>query len=111
MGRIRIHRFNRAKIFQPFDALEGLRDALRAKEREMQEKKQWPPRYDEEQNARLDSTLASLRPGQPVCITFLWDGCLRQIRDTFKSVDTAYRSIVTGTHSIPCDAVLNIEMV
>lgn len=77
----------------------------------MQEKHQWPPHYDEETAASLDRMLGSMQPGQAICVTFFWNGCLRQIRDTFRRVDSDHRAIVMETHSIPCEAVLDIQTI
>jgi len=77
----------------------------------MQEKHQWPPHYDEETAARMDRMLHSMQPGQAICVTFFWNGYLRQIRDTFQRVDSVSRAIVMGTHSIPCEAVLDIQII
>jgi len=106
---IRIHKFNNAKIFQPFDALEGLRAALALKEHEL-DKPELPLRLDDEETARLDRIVSLLKKGQKIRITFLWDGCRREICDTFQRVDTAYRAIVMRTHIVPCDAVIDIRM-
>lgn len=109
METIRIHKFNNAKIFQPFDALEGLRAALALKEQEL-DKPELPLRLDDEETARLDRIVSLLKKGQKIRITFLWDGCRREICDTFQRVDTAYRAIVMRTHIVPCDAVIDIRM-
>lgn len=59
-------RSRRAKQFQPFDALRGLKEAIAAKERIPT-----PRRYlTEEMIAQIDKTLGSLQKGQIVTVVY-----------------------------------------
>lgn len=63
---MQVSRTNRAKQFLPFDALKGLKEALREKEIEYEEKKE----LSEETLSELDDVLNGLEIGDNVTIKY-----------------------------------------
>ena len=62
----------RAKQFAPFDALKGLKEAIAAKERHPEPRKE----LSEEMIAEKNKTLSELRRGQ--CVTVIYYGSMEQ---------------------------------
>lgn len=61
-----VNRVNRAKLFMPFDALKGLQEALREKEREIEERKE----LSEESLMELQKELNKIEKGSNVKIKY-----------------------------------------
>lgn len=59
----------RAKIFQPFDALVGLREAIAAKERTTEPKRE----LTEDSIAEINKTLMELQKGQIITVVYYGD--------------------------------------
>lgn len=62
-------RAKRAKVFQPFDALVGLREAIAAKERITEPKRE----LTEDSIAEINQTLTELQKGQIVTVVYYGD--------------------------------------
>lgn len=62
----------RAKQFAPFDALKGLKEAIAAKERHIEPRKE----LTEEMLAEISKTLSELQRGQ--CVTVVYYGSMEQ---------------------------------
>lgn len=77
--------YNRAKIFQPFDALPGFREKLQAKEKEHE--RDTAPSVDAERAQELDAITRHLRPGQPVLVRYFAHEKRRAQRTTFRALD------------------------
>ena len=73
----------RAKIFAPFDALVGFREALRKKERVMVPKKE----LLEDKLEELDLMIKSIGPGDRVIVTYYKDGEYLSVADEVAGVD------------------------
>ena len=62
-------RTRRAKVFQPFDALVGLREAIAAKERITEPKRE----LTEDSIAEINKTLMELQKGQIITVVYYGD--------------------------------------
>lgn len=62
-------RARRAKVFQPFDALVGLREAIAAKERVTEPKRE----LTEDSIAEINKTLMELQKGQVITVVYYGD--------------------------------------
>lgn len=111
-------RSNRAKIFQSFDALSGLRQALAAKEREYFAARclaegscgeDGYPLRCEEQDYDLDYLLGNRKPGDTITLVCSQYGEQRRIQGRLKKIDYAWRQLVLDCGIVNADAVLRIE--
>ena len=87
-----MNREERAKQFMPFDALKGLREELRLRERialrtERRE-------LFEEEGACLSQALAALMPGQTVTLLYYDGGHYRTLSGEVLGVDTVYERLL-----------------
>lgn len=89
-----MNRANRAAQFQPFDALKGLSEALRAKEEKHSrvEKREVP----EEMQAELAGLLTKIERGMLIEVTFYYNGHYVALQDKLLSINQPYRYIVVG---------------
>ena len=87
-------REDRAKQFLPFDAMKGLSEALRERERKMSkiERKE----LDEERTAALNEALLSLRKGDRAEIVFFHDGAYYCLEGEIKAVDAVKKFVSVG---------------
>lgn len=91
-------RARRAKQFQPFDALRGLKEAIAAKE-----KVPTPRRYlAEEAIAEIDKTLNSLQKGQIVTVVYYgeYEQEYRQLTGPVMKVDLYWHTLQIGNTNI-----------
>ena len=91
-------RSRRAKQFQPFDALRGLKEAIAAKE-----KVPTPRRHlSEEAIAEIDKTLISLQKGQIVTVVFYgeYEQDYLQLTGPVVKVDPYWHSLQIGGTAI-----------
>lgn len=109
---------NRAKIFQSFDALSGLRQALAEKERQYAAARrvaagecdaQGRPWRTEEQDYDLDILLGGFKAGDEITLVCSQYGEQRRIRGRLKKIDYAWRQLVLDCGAVSADAVLAIE--
>ena len=87
-------RSRRAKQFQPFDALRGLKEAIAAKE-----KVPTPRRHlSEESIAEIDKALNSLRKGQTVTVVYygIYEQDYLQLTGPVMRVDPYWHSLQIG---------------
>ena len=99
---------SRAKIFQPFDALPGFREALQLKEWEHES----CPMPDLVEGARdeMDRVLQELQPGQVVRIRYHEDGHYHDVVSAFRKVDAIYRRILLEEQSVSLDAIVQLQL-
>lgn len=76
---------SRAKIFQPFDALPGLRDLLRQKE--VEHEMLPPPSHADDYIEELNYRLQSLTPGEHVRVTYFDHGLYRKKLTSYAGLD------------------------
>ena len=97
----------RAKQFAPFDALKGLKEAIAAKERRTEPRKE----LSEEMIAELDKTLSELRRGQQVTVVYY--GSMEQeylqLTGTVVKVDPYWKLLQVNRVGIDFDEILQID--
>ena len=84
-------RSKRAKLFQPFDALIGLREAIAAKERVIE-----PRRYlSDDAIAEINDALLSLQKGQLITVVYygIYEQAYLQLTGPVVKVDPYWHSI------------------
>lgn len=102
-----MNREDRAKQFAPFDALTGLREALKKKEREheLQPKKE----LSEEETAAINEVMNALGKGDVVRVTRFLNGRYIVIEDALASIDAASRRLTVGKTAIPFSEITALE--
>lgn len=95
----------RAKIFAPFDALTGFREALRKKERLAVPKKE----LLEDKLEELDLTIKNIKPGDRVLVTYYGDGEYLSAADDIMAIDYRRRELALKGLSIDFDNICEIE--
>ncbi len=96
---------NRARIFAPFDALRGLREALAAKEHIV------VPKADltDDKAAELDWTLQELHPGDMVAVTYYAQGEYVKKSGILARLDIPARCLKIVKTKIRLDDIHDIE--
>lgn len=98
----------RAKQFAPFDALKGLKEAIAAKERHTEPRKE----LSEEMIAELSKTLSELRRGQQVTVVYY--GSMEQeylqLTGTVVKVDPYWKLLQVNHVGIDFSEILQIEI-
>lgn len=99
----------RAKQFAPFDALKGLKEAIAAKERHPEPRKE----LSEEMVAELNKILSELRRGQQVTVVYY--GSMEQeylqLTGTVVKVDPYWKLLQVNHVGIDFDEIYLIESV
>ena len=96
----------RAKIFAPFDALKGFREALRAKERVTVPKRE----LAEDRLAELDSKVRQMKDGDAVLVTYYRDGEYLTLAATVKKIDIMARELVFDGTMIDFDDIYDLDV-
>jgi len=88
-------RSRRAKVFQPFDALVGLREAIAAKERVTEPKRE----LTEDSIAEINKTLMELQKGQIITVVYYGDyeQNYLQLTGPVTKIDPYWNSLQIGT--------------
>ncbi len=96
---------DRAKLFAPFDALEGFREAL------AQESAAPPPSFElsEEKKEEFDRILRQAPPSSSITVIYYENGALATMRGPLRNVCLPERRLTVGHTSIPMDAVRDIR--
>ena len=99
----------RAKQFMPFDALKGLKEALKEKEerRTRVDRKQ----LDEEVIEAISKVLQKIEPGYKVRIVFYAKGHYIDRQGTIAEKDVTYRFLKMGNERIYFDDILKIKII
>lgn len=93
-----MNRSDRAKQFAPFDALKGLQEALREKERlhERVERKE----ISEEKQEELTILTSRLSKGKEIRVVFYNEGGYYELKGKVSGVDFVYKYLVVGEGKI-----------
>ena len=85
----------RAKIFQPFDALVGLREAIAAKERITEPKRE----LTEDSIAEINKTLLELQKGQIITVVYygIYEQNYLQLTGPVTKIDPYWSSLQIGS--------------
>ena len=100
----KIDELEREKIFMPFDALKGLRDALEQKEHQKEAKVD----ICEEKQMELSQTLQNLKKRDFVTVTFYEDFKYKKLYGQIDGIDFPYKVLNLGGKKIDFDAILDI---
>lgn len=104
-----MNRETRAKQFAPFEALTGLRDALRKVELEegCVEKKE----VSEDRAMRLNNTLNKIEKGKTICATYYEKGYYIDVQGIVSALDKTYKYIVIGEGKIYFDDLYELKII
>ena len=98
---------DRARQFMPFDALKGLQEALREKEKEVEMRRE----LSEESLLLLDEQLQRIYPGDSIKVKFYKAQQYVEVKGEIENVDVIYRKIVMETgQKINFNDVVSIEI-
>lgn len=106
-GHPRMPRADRAKIFIPFDALRGYREAQRETERQVE--MMCLPEPSDDLKAEMDWQIRQLQPRTLICVTYFDDGAFAQARELFRKHDDLTHTLSVGDIRIPLDHIRSIE--
>ena len=99
----------RAKIFQAFDALPGLREALR--KQELEHEKIPRPELSEEQLNELDDAIRRLEKGQRIMIKSFEDGRYKRHEGIFEKLDIRKGFLLIGGETVLLGDIVEIESI
>ena len=98
---------DRARLFMPFDALKGLQEALREKEKEVEMRRE----LSEESLLLLDEQLQRIYPGDSIKVKLYKAQQYVEVKGKIENVDVIYRKIVMETgQKINFNDVVSIEI-
>lgn len=101
-------RISRAKQFLPFDALKGLQEALREKEREMEYEEK---RYLSETLNELDNILNRIEDGSKVKIKFYKNHKYSEIEGTVTNIDSIKKKVqINKNYNINLSDIINMDI-
>ena len=104
-----MNREDRAKQFAPFEALTGLRDALRQVELELErDEKQEVP---EDRAAKISKVLNKIEKGKTVRVTYYDSGYYVDVEGVVTSIDRTFKFIVIGEGKIYFDDLYEIKII
>ncbi len=91
----------RAKLFAPFDALNGLTEELKEQEQLPVTKRE----LSEESREELDRSLQQIFPGDMVTTVYFYHGAYRKLTGIVEDIDTTCRILKIGEVLIPADDI------
>lgn len=102
-------REDRAKQFAPFEALGGLRDALRQVELELErvEKQE----VSEDRAAKISKVLNKIEKGKTVRVTYYDSGYYVDVEGVVTSIDRTFKFIIIGEGKIFFDDLYDIKII
>ena len=101
-----MNREDRAKQFAPFDALKGLREALR--EKEIEHERQQKKELSDEDTRAIQERLAQIKKGDELEVTYFKNGYYVSIKGVVLKIDTIYRYLQIGDEKIFFDDILKL---
>lgn len=102
-----MNREDRAKQFAPFDALTGLREALKRKESEHE--RQAKKELSEDEIAKINDVMTSLEKGDVVRLTRYYNGRYIVIEDALIGIDPLSHKLLLKNCRIPFSDIMSIE--
>lgn len=104
-----MNREDRAKQFAPFEALGGLREALRQVELELErvEKQE----VSEDRAAKISKVLNKIEKGKTVRVTYYDSGYYVDVEGVVTSIDRTFKFIVIGEGKIYFDDIYDIKII
>ncbi|MBE5813013.1 MAG: YolD-like family protein [Clostridiales bacterium] len=99
---------DRARQFMPFDALKGLQEALREKEKEIEDKKE----LSEESYSQIDRILRKLNAEDDVNIKFYKDKKYIEVYGKVTKINKLNQMLIINNHTnIYFDDIIKIEII
>lgn len=98
---------NRAEQFLAFDALKGLKEALREKEKVRVDKKD----LSEEDMIRINQVLCNLKKNMLVKVVYYSDGEYLQIEGMVSKIEPVYKKLIIVKEEIHFNDILDIRVV
>ena len=108
MERVKMSRSDRAKQFAPFDALKGLRDALKIKEYEHD--RIMKGELQEEKIREISKKLLSLQSKNSVKLAYFEDGHNKEISGLAKLLVDEH-ALTIDKKKIDLDSILDVEII
>lgn len=102
-----MNREDRAKQFAPFDALTGLREALKRKESEHE--RQAKKELSEDEIAKINDVMTSLEKGDVVRLTRYYNGRYIVIEDALIGIDAVSHKLLLKNVCIPFSDIMSME--
>ena len=102
-----MRRVDRAKQFLPFDAMKGLYEELREREKKVARVER--RELDEEESAALNDALLSLRKNDRAEVIFFKDGFYYCLEGVVSEIDVVQKQIVFGAEKIPFFDLFSIK--
>ncbi|MBQ9730674.1 MAG: YolD-like family protein [Bacilli bacterium] len=104
MAKNEIHA-ERAKIFMPFDALKGFKEALKEKEKVIVDKIE----LSEEEKDKLIYKLDSLKKGMMIKVVYYSEGQYIELKGILSRINVESKSIVIVKEKISVENILSLE--
>lgn len=104
-----MNREDRAKQFAPFDALAGLREALR--QVELDEERVEKIEVSEYRAERLSSTLNKIEKGKTVRATYYEKGYYIDVQGVVNAIDRTFKYIIIGDGKIYFDDLYELKII
>ena len=99
-------RLERAKQFLPFEALNGLKEELRRREKQYTQKKE----LSEEKREELEGTIRNLSIGEYVIVTYYNNGQYNRLRGRMIYLNPLRRTLNVSKIEIPLKDIYNIDV-
>ena len=102
-----MNRQDRAKQFAPFDALNGLREALAKKEYDLGKVERGD--HSEELDSEISEKLSKVQRGDRISLTCYEDGYYVKVIGAVKEINTIFKYIVIGNGKVYFDDIYGID--
>lgn len=103
---VKMDKTNRAKQFMPFDALTGLREALREKERLREVKRE----LSEEQKAELDYKIRNIEKFDVVTVIYYENEGYKNITGNVEKIDFFNKCLRVNEINIRFDNIFDLQL-
>ena len=97
---------DRAKLFIPFDALKGFKEALLEKEKVVSQKKE----VDEEKSKEINDTLLKLKKRMLVEVIYFKDDEYLVLQGLVSHIDLVYKELTIIKTKIPFEDIYSLEI-
>jgi hypothetical protein len=104
-----VNKANRAAQFNSFDALKGLKEAL--KEKEEKHSRVERRELSEEQQDELSYALSKTSKGSTIRITFYRCGHYASIEGIVDTIDVNFKYLIVGKEKIFFDDICEVKMI
>lgn len=104
-----MNREDRAKQFAPFEALTGLRDALR--QVELEEERVEKKEVSEYRAEQISKTLNKIEKGKTIRTTYYNEGYYIDVQGVVNAIDRTFKYIVIGEGKIYFDDLYELKII